>query len=285
LDTDDTAYLNFGSGSHFTEYTYSSAPYMNKWIVLRIQVVGGQVKFFADNGSGPQLLKTWPVTAMSPPDAYNLFFGASSVCWKSGPNDTSFRSIIATGTELPVYDVVREFSIASNPSGQWSYGYKTSVTGALTRHVSMALDTPIGVDRWYTTGQVLGVSRNKSGYPVAGNTYVFPTDQIHMHPTGPNIFSIVRWTVPSSGQYRIEGVFCGLDEIVYSADTDVRVLLNSSTELAPVVVLRGIGTQSPFAITRTLTVGDIIDFAVGLGPSGFQSNDSVGLTATMTRIP
>lgn len=100
LDTDDTAYLNFGSGSSFTEYTYSSAPYMNAWITLRIQVVGSSVNFYADNGTGSQLLKAWPVSVASPPDAYYLAFAVGSVCWKSGPNDTSFRLITATGTPV-----------------------------------------------------------------------------------------------------------------------------------------------------------------------------------------
>lgn len=98
LDTDDTAYLNFSSGGLSTEYQYSSTPYMNKWISLRIQIVGSQVNFYADNGTGPQLLKTWPVPVTSPPDAYYIAFGAGSVCWKSGGNDTSFRRIEATGT-------------------------------------------------------------------------------------------------------------------------------------------------------------------------------------------
>jgi hypothetical protein len=98
LDTDDTAYLSFGSGANATEYTYSSAPYMNKWITLRIQIVGGQVNFFADDGTGSQLLKTWPVPVTTFPDAYYLAFGAGSVCWKSGANDTSFRRVTVTGT-------------------------------------------------------------------------------------------------------------------------------------------------------------------------------------------
>lgn len=71
---------------------------MNRWITLRIQVLGTQVNYYADNGSGAQLLKTWPVPVTSPADAYYLTFSASSVCWKSGANDTSFRSIQASGT-------------------------------------------------------------------------------------------------------------------------------------------------------------------------------------------
>lgn len=94
LDTDDTNYLLFASGPYSTDYSYSSTPYLNRWITLRIQTVGAQVKFYADSGGGSQLLQTWPRLNQS--DSYNLVFGSGSVCWKSGPNNTSFRSISVT---------------------------------------------------------------------------------------------------------------------------------------------------------------------------------------------
>jgi len=93
LDTNDTAYLNLAAGANSTQYNYSSAPYMDKWITLRIQIVGTQVNFYADNGSGPHLLQTYSAPVSSPPDAYYIVFGAGSICWKSGGNDTSFRLI------------------------------------------------------------------------------------------------------------------------------------------------------------------------------------------------
>ena len=88
--------LNFTSGAFSTQYKYPSAPYMNLWITLRIQVVGTNVNFYADSGSGQKLLQVWPVPATPTPDAYYLAFGAGSVCWKSGANDTSFSRIEAS---------------------------------------------------------------------------------------------------------------------------------------------------------------------------------------------
>jgi hypothetical protein len=95
LDTNDTAFLNFSSGTFSTQFKYSSAPYMNVWITLRIQIVGSQVHFYVDNGSGQQLVQTWPIPVSSSGEAYYLFFAAGSVCWKSGFNDTSFRLVTA----------------------------------------------------------------------------------------------------------------------------------------------------------------------------------------------
>lgn len=122
LDTNDTAYLNFGSGPNFTEYTFSSAPYMNRWITLRIRIVGSQVMFYADDGSGPALLKTWPLTVNAPPDSYSLFFAASSICWKSGANDTSFRQITATGTSAGITPA-SVFVTSANANSTFRYNW------------------------------------------------------------------------------------------------------------------------------------------------------------------
>src|SRR5262249_50308657 len=49
----------------------------------------------------------------------------------------------------------------------------------------------------------------------------------------------------------------------------------------PPVILHGNGTSAPFSITRVLTAGDTVDFAVGIGTSGFHQNDSTGLKVTI----
>ena len=91
LDTDDTAYLAFTSGSFSTEYEYSSVPYMDQWITLEIKTSGNVVQFYA-NGV---LLET---TSFAPSGTFQLGLSVSSVPWKSGDNDTSFRLVNATGT-------------------------------------------------------------------------------------------------------------------------------------------------------------------------------------------
>jgi tetratricopeptide (TPR) repeat protein len=101
LDTNDTAYLALASGSNSTEYRYSSAPYLNRWITLRIHVLGSQVSFYADSGSGQQLLQTWPAPISSAPDSYYAAFAVGSISWKSGPNDTTFRRIAVSTPNPP----------------------------------------------------------------------------------------------------------------------------------------------------------------------------------------
>jgi hypothetical protein len=91
LDTDDTAYLAFTSGSFSTEYEYSSVPYMDQWITLEIKTSGNVVQFYA-NGV---LLET---TSFTLSGTFQLGLSVGSVPWKSGGNDTSFRQVNATGT-------------------------------------------------------------------------------------------------------------------------------------------------------------------------------------------
>jgi YD repeat-containing protein len=91
LDTDDTAYLAFDSGAFSTQYEFSSAPYMDQWITLRIKTSGNIVQFFA-NGV---LLETTSFTASG---TFQLGLSVGSVPWKSGNNDTSFRLVNGMGT-------------------------------------------------------------------------------------------------------------------------------------------------------------------------------------------
>lgn len=92
LDTNDTNYLDFSAGGLSTEYKYSSTPYMNKWTTIELRVVGTTVFFLAD---GVQL-ESMPVITQG---GLRAAVGAGSVSWKSGANDTSFRSITATGSQ------------------------------------------------------------------------------------------------------------------------------------------------------------------------------------------
>lgn len=142
LDSDDTAYLNLASGEASTQSTYPSAPYMNTWITLRIQVVGDQATFYAENSSDSQALQTWPVPKSSPPDVYYLFFSVGSICWKSGANDTSLKSVsVRTGQLAPRLEGSLETSEAvPNPRSN-SYCESATPNGSEDSSACPASDT------------------------------------------------------------------------------------------------------------------------------------------------
>lgn len=194
------------------------------------------------------------------------------------------RNVIQT-LAPPLFDVVADFSIVSNPAGPWSYGYSKTLGGEFVLHTTRQVDVFPGVDRWSSpqVERCIGVMHNRRGTPVPGpeRTYAVPPDMLHMHPGEGGIYDVIRWTCPRSGQYGVEGLFCGLDVSTDIADTDVHVM--SLTNPLFGGELYGLGTQRPFTVDIHLDAGDTLDFVVGVGPSGSHGSDSTGLKATITQ--
>jgi len=92
LDTDDVACLWMNVPGSPVRNRCPSSAYLNRWLTLRITIVGNQAEFYADGA----LLETIPYPA--PAGAYRAWFSVSSVPWKSGDNDSSFRLVTASGT-------------------------------------------------------------------------------------------------------------------------------------------------------------------------------------------
>lgn len=123
LDTDDTNYLNFIVPPNSTEYEHSGSPYMNRWTTIRIKVEGTEIKFYASvDGNPPELLNT--LSFSSAPSSFRLFFDAGSVPWKSGPNITSFSSVIAYGTLAPTIS-----GVSPNPVPAFNGQQAFTITG------------------------------------------------------------------------------------------------------------------------------------------------------------
>lgn len=199
------------------------------------------------------------------------------------PNARRNRS----GTRPPIFDAVTDFSIDQNPKGAWSYGYSKTLGGRFDFHTTRAPDVFGGkVDRWSSpaVGPDVAVMRNKSGFTIPGDppTYEIPPDVIHMHPGEGGIFDIVRWTGPQSGQYSVEGAFRGLDR-GDAADVDVHVRKNSAADLFSELLSGPSAPEKPFALNSSFGRGDILDFIVGVGPSGSHGSDSTGFRAKITR--
>lgn len=187
------------------------------------------------------------------------------------------------------FDAFADFSILANPNGVWSYGYTMTLGSLLIPHSTAQADFVPGVDRWVTPSidYWLMVGKNKTGANIttAPPTAYYPSDMLLVHPTVSWSYSVVRWTAPAGGTYSFTGKFAGLDSVTSVADTDVHILHNSITDLLAPTVLRGVGTEKTFSISRAVAAGDTIDFAVGKGPSGFHQNDSTGLKVSITGPP
>jgi hypothetical protein len=193
----------------------------------------------------------------------------------------SIQLVDRTGPPPTVYSAAADFSVAQNPNGVWSYGWSTR------RGSALQLDTASGEDMSF--GHLIGWSAPNFdavllhiAYAVTSfydPTFAAPEGTINMHPGPDGQNSIVRWTAPASGAYRIDCWFSGSD-FVYPTTTDVAVL-HGPTEIFSGEINSYRGAGLPFEQIVQVSVGDTIDFTVGYGSDGNYFGDSTALEATI----
>ena len=161
-------------------------------------------------------------------------------------------------------NALTEFSLAQNPNGVWSYGYRTSAGAPFKLYPTH--DQPSGnVGTWYDTS-IPDTWHTPQISHGAGSPLV------HLHPGPQGQMSILRWTAPSATTVNISGRF----ENMNNATTDVHVVHNSSAALFDGAI-NGAGSVAPFSIRKTVAAGDTLDFVVGWGSNGTYYSDSTGL--------
>ena len=93
---------------------------------------------------------------------------------------------------------------------------------------------------------------------------------------------MVRWTAPSSGNFRVQGAVAGLD-FQFPTTTTFYVVLNSNNYLFSATID---SYKSPLSFHHVLTVsaGDTLDFAVDFGQNGDYLGDSTGIQFKVTQV-
>lgn len=174
--------------------------------------------------------------------------------------------------ELPqVFSAADQFSLTQNPNGTWSYGFTVGLGGPFTLYTINGNAGPSGASQPGWFGPFFG------GFPLVDtNSSAQSLNYFNLHPAVPNLYSVVRWTAPTSGEFDLLGLFLGTD----FATTDVHVLKNG----VPVFdgQIRSRLDTSIFDRHLKVVTGDTIDFAVGVGTDGSMDFDSTGFKATIT---
>ena len=209
---------------------------------------------------------------------------------EGGTGSADARFDAADGGIVAAYDLGGDFSISSNPNGPWRYG--STQCAALTA-ASFVLDAlpvdapPIGF--WHPS--------DADYYPyVAGNetatTATDPTNswavrarEIAMEASADARYSVVQFVAPAAATYDVQADFTGIH--VRLSSTDVHVLLGEAPLFDASIdgyggdpALHAVEGQNPHAgyqATMPLALGDVLSFAVGVGPDGTNSNDTTGL--------
>jgi hypothetical protein len=198
------------------------------------------------------------------------------------------------------FNAAADFSIASNPTGPWSYGTTgPTLTGpfALFPNVEIGSGVDAGINAWAGTesatfgGLFPYVSKNTTNTELTPpNVDLLPGEMV-VHPApdpafgGDGAYAVVRFTAPTAGVFSLNTVFEGRaptnQGFPQGTTTDVHVLLNGVSLFDGAVNGFGPPSDQAFATSLNLHVGDRLDFAVGIGNGSFL-NDSTGLDATIT---
>ncbi|WP_395142431.1 PEP-CTERM sorting domain-containing protein [Armatimonas sp.] len=183
--------------------------------------------------------------------------------------------LLGATAQAQTFNATTDFSSTNgNPNGQWSYGFTTTLGGALT--LFDTADSSPTLPRWtHSIVQNSGtptILRNNTGVPVNG----VPTGFLLVHP-GSSEYFVLRFTVPSTANYSIlaQGLVGDI------GDTDLSVLRNSNAGV-PLFFAPTTNTNPTFSSTLALTAGDTVDFVVGNKGSFFA--DSTGAVFTLTTV-
>ena len=165
-----------------------------------------------------------------------------------------------------VFDGAADFSATLNPTPLWAYGASPTL-GSLVAFTTHVVE---GISGWRdapgipTSFGVPAVAYNHTSAPVG----LWPPGQLGFHP-GPNgEFGVIRWTAPAGGEYQLRVKFSGGD----SATTDVHVLRTGLSLFTGNI--NGQGDTELFASPVTMSAGDTVDFAVGVGGNHFFSDST-----------
>ena len=190
-----------------------------------------------------------------------------------------------------VHDVERDFSIASNPNGVWSYGWKSTLTGDFTLLTFPRAYSNGGVpiqDWVLADQQVPQVMHNAStNLTFNGGEGIFAPGAVWMH-AGFNgwtqNYCAVRFTVPNQGggRYWLESLGESRLSGASSRDSDYHVIVNGVEVFG---IFMPPNARTGYTNEFLLSPGDTVDFMTGRGADGETYGSGLRLKATLSTPP
>lgn len=197
-----------------------------------------------------------------------------------------------------LYDLGADFSLTNNPNGVWQYGFSNteSLAPGEFRLMKFANTTkPIGF--WHpdaTDGGYYPYIAHHSATSLLvtdGGGWALRPGEVALEASNSGQYSLIRFTAPESGTYRVTATFTGLH--VGVSTTDAHVLHNADSLFDAQIEgyggdtsLRTIVGKSPTATYNGVVqvkAGDIITFALGFGANRNHGCDTTGLIARIQR--
>ncbi|MCC6123380.1 MAG: PEP-CTERM sorting domain-containing protein [Pirellulales bacterium] len=183
-----------------------------------------------------------------------------------------------------VYDARADFSATNNPNGAWTYGYSTSIGGAVTPLNSCGDYMGYGFTSWYIHGNTASPVVTLYDHPFQDSEplYYPKPNELGLHPGYWGMEnSIVRWTAPDAGTITVNATFTAAD----TGTKDIFVYHNHNQ-----LLLQRIPTQPktnwpsvPFSVNIAVQSSDTLDF--GVGPANHYFDDTIALAAQINFTP
>jgi len=188
-------------------------------------------------------------------------------------------SQVITAQIQPEYDAVRDFSIASNPNGVWSYGYLTQLGTPLILYTFSESKCVGGLSCWAQPGvpypYLPAVGHNDTNQTFCFLTNCFAPKFLWSQPGYNGNLSVVRWTAPTPGKWLVSGAVMG-EDCIYPTSTTFYMVLNTSQVLLTAPV-KSCHLPLTFGDRLKLKAGDSVDFVVDWGPNHNTYGDGTGI--------
>jgi len=197
------------------------------------------------------------------------------------------------------FDLARDFSIAANPNGVWSYGYERRVGTdfALLTHSTMTpLSNGAVIERWDVADTVplpavlhnasTETARSNGGQAVfpPGTVWFFPGASTNEGGLASARFGVIRLTVPegAGGNYSLQTTVRSPYSAAIAGDSDFHVLVDGSQIFHKALS----GTQgTSFSDQLSLGPGDTIDFVIGRGADNRARASALKIAASLVQMP
>jgi hypothetical protein len=202
---------------------------------------------------------------------------------------TSDTAVLTVNAAPPTadHDLSRDFSLAGNPNGVWSYGRQETVGGAFTlfglTQTNVANGVPILVSLMSPNTQPAILHNDTTQTVVTGGGGNYPPETTWFGPGVqgyPGNYAVARFTAPADGTYQLVTRARPAYGDSVQLDTDFHVTRNDVEIFG--AALNGAQTAG-YTNTIALAAGDTIDFAVGRGADNSYIWSGLKVEATLTR--
>jgi hypothetical protein len=184
----------------------------------------------------------------------------------------------------PATDFASGWASATNPNGVWSYGFSSTVTGAVTLYTGRVAgaDSPNQLF-WISPGNNCCIASPAVGFNKGpafddGNVALAADQMDLVASVSQNLATDLVFTAPSSGNYSLTTTFIGAQRGI---GVSVYLLKNAASLFSSSVT--AFGQLVPFDTTLSLTAGDSVEFVVLQG-SGLQ-NTGLDVSLSSGAVP